>query len=80
MTREEVITKLNQIIADVLEIDVAKLAPTISLIELGADLLAIIEGAEEVEAELNIRLDDEMLGDIKTMNDLHEVVFQQLGI
>ena len=65
------INKIKELIAEELAIDVSEIKDDSDIVEdLGADSLAIMNIAQEVETELNVTLDEEKLMAIKTPADI----------
>ena len=85
MRREEVLAVVVRAVARVLEVPVASVGPTTRLAEdLAADSLAIVEIVELVEEELlaragrPVRLDDERLDGLHTIDDAVDEVLAAL--
>jgi acyl carrier protein len=81
---DEVLRILRERLAEILEIDEDRIKPASDFIEdLGADSLALIELVEALEEELGERtvgfsIDDEDLGDLRTVQDAVDYVVARL--
>ncbi len=84
-TREEVLGIIRERLAEILEIDEAKVTEDATFAEdLEADSLALIELVEALEQELGersvgFRVDDEDLADLKSVRDAVDYVMERLG-
>ncbi len=82
---EEVEQILRERLAEILEIEEARITLDASFVDdLGADSLALIELVEALEDELGertvgFRIDDEDLGDLRTVRDAVDYVVARLG-
>jgi acyl carrier protein len=83
--REEVFGLIRDQLADILEIDPARITESSAFVEdLDADSLALIELVEALEDELGertvgFRIDDEDLESLKTVRDAVDYVVARLG-
>jgi acyl carrier protein len=83
--RDEVLQILRERLAEILEIDEHTITLDSNFTEdLGADSLALIELVEALEDELGertvgFRIDDEDLGDLRTVRDAVDYVVARLG-
>jgi acyl carrier protein len=81
---EEVLRVLRERLAEILEIDEDRITPASNFTEdLGADSLALIELVEALEEELGERtvgfsIDDEDLGDLRTVQEAVDYVVARL--
>jgi acyl carrier protein len=81
---DEVLRILRERLAEILEIDEDRIKPASNFIEdLGADSLALIELVEALEEELGERtvgfsIDDEDLGDLRTVQEAVDYVVARL--
>jgi acyl carrier protein len=81
---EEVLRILRERLAEILEIDDERITPASNFTEdLGADSLALIELVEALEEELGERtvgfsIDDEDLGDLRTVQEAVDYVVARL--
>jgi len=84
MDRAAVFEMIRDRLADILELDPAKISELASFADdLGADSLALIELVEALEEELvdrtvGFRIDDEDLQDLKTVRDAVDYVVAKL--
>ena len=85
ISREEIFEIVRDRLADILEIDPAKITEGMSFVDdLDADSLALIELVEALEEELadrtkGFRIEDEDLEDLKTVRDAVDYVFARVG-
>lgn len=83
-SRQEVLQLVQDRLADILEIEPAKVTEGSSFAEdLDADSLALIELVEALEADLrekspNFRIEDEDLEDLRTVRDAVDYVYAKL--
>ena len=67
---ESVFEKLKEIVANQLGIDVSKVVPSADFTkELGADSLDVVELVMAFEEEFEIEIDDEVAGEMATVQD-----------
>ena len=84
VTGDEVFQIIRERLADILEIDEAKITLEVSFEDLSADSLALIELVEAIEAELasraeGFRIEDEDLADLRTVRDAVQYVVGRVG-
>jgi acyl carrier protein len=85
ITRDEVVGLIRSQLSDILEIEPARITEDSSFADdLAADSLALIELVEALEEELGERtvgfsVDDEDLGDLKTVREAADYVMLRLG-
>jgi acyl carrier protein len=84
VTGDEVFQIIRERLADILEIDEAKITLEVSFEDLSADSLALIELVEAIEAELatraeGFRIEDEDLADLRTVRDAVDYVVGRVG-
>ncbi|MFN0092008.1 MAG: acyl carrier protein [Acidimicrobiales bacterium] len=85
MSREEVFELIRDRLADILEIDPARINEGDSFADdLDADSLALIELVEAIEEELGertvgFRIEDDDLADLRTVRDAVDYVVGRLG-
>ena len=84
VTGDEVFQIIRERLADILEIDEAKITLEVSFEDLSADSLALIELVEALEAELadraeGFRIEDEDLADLRTVRDAVDYVVGRVG-
>ena len=84
VTRDEVLQLVQDHLAEILEIEPAKITETASFADdLDADSLALIELVEALEADLrekspNFRIEDEDLEELRTIRDAVDYVHAKL--
>jgi acyl carrier protein len=80
MTSEERLSMFREIATEVVERDFSGVSPSTPITELGIDSLGMLEIIGEMERRLRIRLPDEALNAIETVQNLLEAVERrQLG-
>ena len=80
MTEQEVINLCNQTISEEFEMDISQLTPEARLREdLGFDSLDAVDMIVSLEQAFSHKLrDNERLGQIQTLSDLHQFVIKQV--
>jgi acyl carrier protein len=75
--RMQLVDKVKEIVAQQLDVDIAKITPEARFIEdLGADSLAVVEIVLAFEGEFNIDIPDEVTKDMATIGDVIAYVEQ----
>ncbi|HEX9767290.1 MAG TPA: phosphopantetheine-binding protein [Nitriliruptorales bacterium] len=74
MTPQELYGQIETILVETLEVPVADIAPDATYGALGLDSLSVVELILIVEEERSIRIDDEELTDIHTLQQLADVL------
>jgi acyl carrier protein len=69
MSNEEVLENLQKLVSEQLGIDKAKVVPSADFTELGADSLDVVELVMAFEEQFSIEIDDEVAGDMSTVQD-----------
>lgn len=70
MTEEEIYTRVQKLVADQLQVDIAKVVPTASFVEdLNADSLDVVEMIMALEEEFKIEIPDTDAEKIRTVGD-----------
>jgi acyl carrier protein len=78
--KDEIISKVNDLIADSLGVSNDEIRPAASFIEdLGADSLDIVELVMAIEKEFNIEIPDEDAEQISTVQDAIDYISTHLG-
>ena len=77
MTNDETLRMFREIATEVVERDFSGIMPGAKISELGIDSLGMLEIIGEMERQLRIRLPDESLSGIETVQNLLEVVEQR---
>ncbi|MCF7935970.1 MAG: acyl carrier protein [Synergistales bacterium] len=81
MTKEEVMTRLKEIVTDRLDVEESQIAPEASFVEdLGADSLDIVELIMGIEEEFDIEIPDEDAEKLTNVGEALEYVKGKLGI
>lgn len=86
LTRKEILETIRDHLADILEVDSAKIGEGSSFTEdLDADSLALIELVEAIEEEFSkgdhsFRIEDEDLEELRTVRDAVDYVVEKLGV
>ncbi|HCZ05674.1 MAG TPA: acyl carrier protein [Thermotogae bacterium] len=80
MSREEIFEKVRTLVAEKLGVDEDEVELTSSLEEdLGADSLDLVDLTMAIEDEFGVRVEDEELEKIKTVEDIVERLSKELG-
>lgn len=66
--------KIQQMVVDQFDLKLEDLTPEATLESLGLDSLSVIEFMFTVEDEFKIALENEVVGDIKTLQDVADIV------
>lgn len=67
--------KVSKVLVDAINVDESLIKPEASLKDdLGIDSLAAVELAMELESEFGVRIEDEELEDLKTVQDILDVL------
>ncbi len=66
--------KIQQMVVDQFDLKLEDLTPEATLESLGLDSLSVIEFMFTVEDEFKITLENEVVGDIKTLQDVADIV------
>ncbi len=69
MNRDDVFERLQDLVAETLEVDPSEVTPSSSLDELGADSFAKLELVTAMEDAFDVSLDDEVLESIDSVDD-----------
>jgi acyl carrier protein len=81
MTREELFTKVKDIVVETLNVDEADVTLDASFIDdLDADSLELVDLTMAIESELGITIEDEELEGIKTVDDVVQAIAEKLDI
>ncbi|MBN1157762.1 MAG: acyl carrier protein [Bacteroidales bacterium] len=77
MTREDIITAINNFLTEEFEIEETQIQPAARLRDdLGLESLDFVDIAVIVQKEFGITLKGEEMTGIKTLNDLYEYIFK----
>jgi acyl carrier protein len=75
MTHDEVIAKINKVLIDEFEVPVDKIRPEAKINEdLGFDSLDAVDMLVLLEESVNTKIDVEKFKQVKTLNDVYELV------
>ncbi len=74
MNRDEIFEKLQDLVAETLEVDPSEVTITASLDDLGADSFAKLELVTAMEDAFDVSLDDEVLESIDTVGDAVDAI------
>jgi len=74
MTKQEIITKVNEVFEESFEIEKEKLQPQMNIFEdLGLDSLDIVDLVVALQEKFGIKIrDDERIRTIRTMGDIYQ--------
>ncbi len=79
MSREEILEKVKDLIADKLGVDKEEVTENASLIDdLGADSLDLVDLVMVFEEEFNVKIEDEELENIKTVKDVVDGIMSKI--
>ena len=77
ITREKILEEVIRIMAETLEISPEEITADLNFnSDLPFDSLQLYEFVIDVEEHYNIRLPDELLDEVKTVNDIVDVVYK----
>jgi len=78
MTKEKVITTINQIFEEAFEVDKDKIVPEANLfLDLGLDSLDIVDLVAALQSKFDIQIrDDEKIREIRTLQDIYDYVWK----
>ena len=79
MSREEILEKVRELIADKLGVDKDEVTEEASLIDdLGADSLDLVDLVMVFEEEFDVKIEDEELENIKTVKDVVDGIMSKM--
>ncbi len=79
MSREEILEKVRELIADKLGVDKDEVTEEASLVDdLGADSLDLVDLVMVFEEEFNVKIEDEELENIKTVKDVVDGIMSKM--
>ncbi len=76
MNRDEIFEKLQELVAETLEVDADDVTQTSSLDDLGADSFAKLELVTSIEDAFDVSLDDEVLESIESVDDAINAILE----
>ncbi len=76
MNRDEIFEKLQELVAETLEVEVDEVTQTSTLDELGADSFAKLELVTAMEDTFDVTLDDEVLEQIESIEDAIQAILE----
>ena len=80
MTDSQIITKVNEVLAEEFEIDVEIISPEISLMEcLDLDSLDLVDVVVLIDTNFGITLVGQDFIDIKTFQNFYDLIIQKLN-
>jgi acyl carrier protein len=80
MTKEEILSRIQEMIAETLEIDGSTVTEATSIVDdLGADSISIMEFTLALEDEFNLEISDEDAENIRTIGDVVNYVESHQG-
>ena len=81
MTKEEVVSKLNAIVSDRLDVEADQVTPEKSFVEdLGADSLDIVELIMGIEEEFDIEIPDEDAEKLTSVGEAMNYTLSKIGV
>ncbi len=79
MSREEILEKVRELIADKLGVDKDEVTEEASLVDdLGADSLDLVDLVMVFEEEFDVKIEDEELENIKTVKDVVDGIMSKM--
>ena len=79
MSREEILEKVRELIADKLGVDKDEVTEEASLIDdLGADSLDLVDLVMVFEEEFDVKIEDDELENIKTVKDVVDGIMSKM--
>ena len=79
MSREEILEKVRELIADKLGVDKDEVTEEASLVDdLGADSLDLVDLVMVFEEEFDVKIEDDELENIKTVKDVVEGIMSKM--
>ena len=79
MSREEILEKVRELIADKLGVDKDEVTEEASLIDdLGADSLDLVDLVMVFEEEFDVKIEDDELENIKTVRDVVDGIMSKM--
>lgn len=79
MLREDLYAKVIDVIADSLDMDAEELGEEAAFDELGADSFDLLEMVTALEEEFDVRCDDSVLTEVRTVGDAVDAIAEALG-
>ncbi|MDO4806677.1 MAG: acyl carrier protein [Coriobacteriales bacterium] len=74
MTREEILTKVADLVADTLEVDASTVTEDLTFEDFGADSFDLLNLITAFEDEFGITLDDSELENMKNVSDVLDAI------
>ena len=80
MTREDIVAKVNALLADEFEVDAALFTPEANVREtLSLDSLSLVDLVASIQQTYKIKIPVSELREIKTFNNLYDYIESHLG-
>lgn len=81
MTREDIVAKVNALLADEFEVDAALFTPEANVREtLSLDSLSLVDLVAIIQQTYKIKIPVSELREIKTFNNLYDYIESHLGV
>lgn len=81
MQKSDVIEKINEILIDEFEVEEEKINPEAELkTDLGIDSLDFVDIAVLVEQNFGLKMKNEEMGNVKTLQDLYDYLLKKLNL
>jgi len=81
MTKNDIIKKVNEIIAESLDVGLAEVTPEASLTEdIGADSLELVDLTMDFEDEFDVKIESAELSEINTVGEITELLLKKLKV
>ena len=79
MKKDELYKRVQEIIAESLDVDLEEVTPEASLTEdIGADSLELVDLTMDFEDEFNVKIETAELGDIETVEEITNLLEKKL--
>ncbi len=77
-TRPEILTRLKELLAPLLGVPVEEVAADVPLIDMGADSIAVLDGAQRIQQEFRVRVRvQDVFGPLPTLDAIATYIFEK---
>lgn len=74
MDRDQILAKVATLVSETLEVNEDEVSESLAFADLGADSFDLLELVTAFEDEFGLTMDDDALGDIKTVGDVVDAI------
>ena len=74
MDRDQILAKVATLVSETLEVNEDEVSESLAFADLGADSFDLLELGTAFEDEFGLTMDDDALGDIKTVGDVVDAI------